>query len=86
MISEAAIQIGGKTYKGRSHGDIILRLPHNIDIDTRIEGFVTDSGLFLDRRKAYDHAAKCGQVKPGRGVLASWMLTANAGGDAHGNR
>ncbi len=77
MIVEAAIQFGGETYTGRSHGDIILRLPCHIDVPTRIEGFVTDAGLFLDRRKAYDHAAKCGQVKPGCGVLASWMLTAN---------
>ena len=79
MIKGAAIRVGGSIYTGRSHASIIengLR-GLDVDIDRRQEGFVTDSGEFLDRRAAFQHAAICGQVKEryADGVmLSSYML------------
>ena len=76
MITHAAIRIGSETFTGRGHAEIkLILLAGGTGMDEGEYGFVTDRGVFLDRREAYRHAAECGQVKWGLGgeELQSWM-------------
>ena len=76
MITHAAIRIGSDTFTGRGHAEIKHSLILNrADLSQGEYGFITDRGVFLDRREAYRHAAGCGQVKWGCGgdELLSWM-------------
>lgn len=74
MIVAAAIKVG----------DLICSLPiparhHHIiralasagaeNFDERKEGFLSDQGLFLNRREAWDHAHTCGQGTPRRDAI-----------------
>jgi hypothetical protein len=65
MITRAAIIQNRIIYSGQSHAEIIKMmvekygLPKPID---GIQGFMTDSGEFLDRNTAMEHAIKCGQM------------------------
>ena len=77
MIKHAALLIDGKVYTGKSHAEAVINVPHGADIDSRVAGFMTDGGSFLDRRLALDEAKDCGQVRPyykGATQLKSFMM------------
>jgi hypothetical protein len=69
MITEAAIRLDGRVFTGRRHADIFHAnaVSRNGVIVSSIaggeQGFVTDKGLFLDRKLAAKHALECGQIK-----------------------
>ena len=69
MIKEAAIQrkVDGKVWTGRRHANIIgkIELEENLDFiinSEYIQGFVTDTGQFVDREEAYKIAVICNQL------------------------
>lgn len=76
MIKSAAVNIDGKIFTGKSHELIFREIRmKNQDISKRatasIYGFVTDTGEFLTRSEAADHAFQCGQIEKYRPVLLS---------------
>lgn len=72
MIICAAIKLNMKNeaqteliIPGRRHGDcwvVISQLNDNWRGATRTEGFITDEGVFVDRRQAFISACQCGQL------------------------
>lgn len=62
MIVESAILKDGVIYTGRRHVNIIHAHPfqffHNCE-----QGFVTDTGEFVNREEASKIALECGQIK-----------------------
>ena len=70
MITASAIfYIPTQTiYTGFRHSDILNR-PRPVSFKAQdgnrvaIQGFITDKAEFLDRKQAYKHAKKCGQIK-----------------------
>ena len=63
VIEQAAILNNGIIYKGKRHKEIIMSAPKHLNIKKGgIEGFVTTSGLFLDRKEAADLAFEMGQI------------------------
>lgn len=63
VIQQAAIWNNGIVYKGKRHKDIVMSQPKHINIRKGgIEGFVTTSGIFLDRKEAAKVAYQCGQI------------------------
>jgi len=64
IIDQAAIWNNGVIYKGKRHKDIFMNAPQHLNIRKGgIEGFVTTSGMFLDREEAADLAFRMGQIK-----------------------
>ena len=70
MISEAAIRYNGVIYTGCDHAEAIevmkvklSPLPPTIKRIDGEEGFVTESGKFLNRTEAAKHAFACKQTK-----------------------
>jgi hypothetical protein len=63
MISKVAIKINDTIYEGlpgERHDKVILAHP---ETDAKsIIGFVTDTGIFLNRKQAGAHAFECGQI------------------------
>jgi len=51
----------GTVYVGHRHPDAFAIMPDDM-IDDCIQGFVTDEGVFVDRREAAVIAFNCGQV------------------------
>ena len=54
---------------GRRHGDVIKQLPilgfkPQQGYKELAQGFVDDSGEFLTREEAYEHAVNCSQISP----------------------
>lgn len=63
VIEQAAILNNGMVYKGKRHKDIVMSVPKHLNIRKGgIEGFVTTSGIFLDRRQAAELAYQMGQI------------------------
>ena len=63
VIQQAAIWNNGIIYKGKRHKDIFMAQPKHINIRKGgIEGFITTSGLFLDRKEAAKLAYEMGQI------------------------
>jgi len=64
MIVNSAIKKDGKIYTGKRHCDIINNLKYPFGFFKWCEqGFVTDTGEFLDRVEAGEHALECKQIK-----------------------
>jgi len=69
MIKCAAIIKDGKVYEGRRHCDCIMIYGEAMMAEKKTpdivrsedQGFVTDTGEFVDREKAYEIAIACGQ-------------------------
>lgn len=63
MILQAAILQNGIVYTGKRHPDVIadMRSKGIVWNHTEIQGFVTDTGKFLNRMDALDHFIKSGQ-------------------------
>jgi hypothetical protein len=76
MIKSAAVNIDGKIFTGKSH-ELIFREIRKTDqtvskrATAAIYGFVTDTGEFMTRSEAADHAFLCGQVQKYKPVLLS---------------
>lgn len=65
MIKEAAIRQDRVIYTGRRHHDIIHRMVLKLGMPRPIrgeQGFITDTGLFVDRKQAARIAIECGQI------------------------
>ena len=63
VIESAAIWNDGIVYKGHRHKDIVMSQPKHIDIRKGgTEGFITTSGIFLDRKEAAKLAYEMGQI------------------------
>jgi hypothetical protein len=69
MIKEAAIQriSDGKVWTGRRHGNVIHKIVEETGIrpvgrKDFIQGFVTDSNIFVDRIEAFKIAVECNQL------------------------
>ena len=78
MGLKAAIIVEGKTFTGYSHGDVICNMEHGLDIDSRVEGFLTSEGNFIDRCEAFTYAKEHNlliiDIAEGYQSLQSWML------------
>jgi hypothetical protein len=67
MITRVALKIGEDVVIGEEKlrhdslysEEIISRIRNH---EPHIQGFVTDTGEFLDRKQSADHAFKCGQM------------------------
>jgi len=67
MIVCAAVKIEERIYRGLRHCDAFkaaIKAGEIAPITLESEGFIDDQGIFLSRREAWDHAVKCGQIKP----------------------
>lgn len=72
IIDQAAIWNNGVVYKGVRHKDIVMAAPKHLNIRKGgIEGFVTSSGLFVDRKEAAELAFKFGQIDTPKEELKS---------------
>ena len=75
MIDKAAIKRGERVWTGRRHGEIILAMLEEGEappVPQREQGFVTETGEWLNRQEAFEHAVKCGQLPVG--IQGSRML------------
>lgn len=62
-IKEAAIYLNGMIHTGKRHKDISIKIHKTIGSRKgAIEGFVTNQGIFLDRKEAADLAYQMGQI------------------------
>ncbi len=62
-IKTAAIKINNKIFTGKDHGIIIRNLViKEHSIKNRIEGFITEDNIFLDRQQAFIRAIQCNQL------------------------
>ena len=59
-IKSAAIRSKGKIYEGYSHADIYA---NNDFLEHDEEGFITQSGKFIDRVEAMKVAKEAGQIR-----------------------
>lgn len=57
----AALRKGDKVYIGRYHGEIFSQRPKG-ELKDAEQGFVTDSGIFVNRYQALEIAEKAGQI------------------------
>ena len=76
-IVKAAIKINEKIWSGYRHSNIMADIwaeNHNQEIETSQQGFLTDTGRFVDRTEAADIAFKAGQIGSGINSLDSYML------------
>lgn len=71
MIVKAAILKDGTVFTGRRHPDIICG--NYGKLKNGIQGFITDTGEFLNRIDARNHFIECGQ-KSVSGKLHPTML------------
>lgn len=69
MIKEAAIQriSDGKVWTGHRHSNVIHSIVSegettSVTRNEFIQGFVTNDGVFVDRKEAYKIAVACGQI------------------------
>jgi hypothetical protein len=63
MIVASAIKKDGVVYTGLRHNNILCDRSRPFGfLKFGIQGFVTDTGEFLDRQQAACHAFECGQV------------------------
>ena len=78
-IVKAAVKIGDKVYTGFHHRDIFDEIweKEKVGIDyipQSAQGFITNTGKFVDRGEAADIAFKAGQIRSGINRLDSYML------------
>ena len=78
MITRVAFKVGDKVYVGQQNerhdalfDDKMMQLLKEQPDIPRVLGFVTDTGEFLDRAQADDHAFKCKQISEPSGCLVS---------------
>lgn len=72
VIEQAAIWNNGIIYKGKRHKDIIMNAPKHLNIrQGGIEGFITNTGLFVDRKEAAELAFEFGQIPEPKTELKS---------------
>lgn len=92
VIEKAAIQYQGNVYTGWRHHTIGLDMVNNGDCPRPFpsgdkQGFVTNDGVFVDRKTAYDIAKKAGQLiqefMDGKSILFSEMLWYSNGTPIH---
>jgi len=69
-IKQAAILYNGIIFKGDRHRNIIAQHKH-IPLKNGTEGFITSSGLFLNREEAAKIAYMTGQIKKQKQKLIS---------------
>ena len=69
MIKESAIRRVSdcKVWTGRRHSDVIKKIVEETGIrpvkhSEYIQGFITDSGQFVDRKEAFIIATECNQL------------------------
>ena len=65
MIVKAAVNAEGRIYTGHRHGEAIhnaVEAGEPTPITQKMQGFVTDTGKWLTRREAREHAVACGQI------------------------
>lgn len=70
MIKQAAILHNGILYKGKRHREII-EANKQVNLKQGQEGFVTSSGMFVDREQAGKIAHAAGQIKKPKKKLIS---------------
>ena len=63
MIKESAVKKNGFIYTGKRHCDILNGVEPFGFLKDGEQGFITDTGKFLNRKEAGLHAINCGQVK-----------------------
>jgi len=67
MIKESAILFEGTVYTGRRHHDVIRKIIQETGVKKvggqHPQGFVTDTGEFVDREQAAKIALECGQIE-----------------------
>lgn len=71
MIKHAAIQHNGKVYTGKRHRDIIANSHPANDLSKGEQGFVTNTGIFVNREQAAKIAYHAGQIKKPKQSLKS---------------
>lgn len=71
----AIVRSDGVVVEGRSHADCIVDSPLGTCKEGSIQGFVTDEGKFVDRRRAGRIAFVAGQIPKRVSVLFSEDLT-----------
>lgn len=75
-IKCAAIKrIDGVIVEGKNHADCILDSPYGTCKEGSIQGFVTDTGDFVDRMRAAEIAFEAGQITKPVDYLFSEDLT-----------
>jgi hypothetical protein len=78
-IVKAAVKVGDKVYVGWHHRDIFDEIweTERLGIDEikqEMQGFVTNTGKFVNRIEAANIAFKAGQIKSGTNSLDSYQL------------
>jgi hypothetical protein len=79
IIVKAAIKYHGKVYTGVRHAlirDEILKEVGEFYLTLDMQGFVTDTGRFVDRTEAANIAFNAGQIGPGINSLDSYQIFA----------
>lgn len=74
MIVWAAIRKDGKIFTACRHGRIIQKYGYSMPFGFFLQaeqGFLTDSGEFVDRQTAAKIAFECGQIKQPQKILFS---------------
>lgn len=66
MIVKSAILYEGQIFVGKRHPEIMMTIREIYSdsyISQDMQGFFTDTGVFLNREDAKKHAKECGQLK-----------------------
>ena len=77
LVESAILYPSGKIYKGKRHNNCFEKARMNFESNKshEIQGFMTDTGVFLDREKALIHARIVGQIKHDQELLGSELTS-----------
>ena len=62
VIKQAAIWHNVIIYKGDRHKNIRMSMPKHLGYKGAVDGFITNAGIFLDRKEAAALAYQMGQI------------------------
>jgi len=72
ILASAVKALNGIVYIGHRHWNVFDNMrAKGVTYKGGVQGFITDQYRFLDRRQAYFHAVRCGQI-PKRRRRAWW--------------
>lgn len=86
MIIAAAVKYRGVVFTGYRHDRVYTSFPMGFfkgpeGTKDHIQGFITDKGIFLDRKEGGEYAFKIGQIKKETDLLFSEDLWTNEFGE-----
>ena len=63
IIKLACVKYNNNLYTGFNHGECFKKLPQDANMRNTMQGFITNTGRFVDRRTAFEIAKQANQIE-----------------------